>query len=357
MGSFNNEKLKKDIIEELFPKEMNDYLCENINSLNEHVFSKIIGLSLLDINKKLEYSIELGLEDLEKELKNAINNLESNDDSIFYLRELSRDTDLEYLLDEKENHKYYHGDIIRAIDTINHEIGYGDRNNEHGVMPFLNYKNVFKYINDDKIVEKDDQDFVYDDLYYYKLEKYKRRDENDVLSNFNRYYCRFISDMYLDCEYYIVNNKIVYYLEYDYTRIDKMSYPHPRFVYTSYIYDSVDLNLPIPFKAGDIVTCNLKPFSNQKNMIVLSVRDNCDCCSVRVVYIDQYGKLSEGALKHTDMRQNQIFPCVSPLYTLRSIGEDELTLHEKVALIDIQKKINGDGKRGSEVLNDLWRYY
>ena len=56
------------------------------------------------------------------------------------------------------------------------------------------------------------------------------------------------------------------------------------------------------------------------------------------------------------MRQNQIFPCISPLYSLRSIGEDELTLHEKVALIDIQKKINGDEKRGREVLNDLWRY-
>ena len=356
MGNFNNKKLKIDIINELFSNEMSDYLCENIDCLNEHNFSEIIGLSLLDIHKKYEYSLELELKDLEKECKTAINNLESNDDKIFYLKELSRNTNLEYLLDEKENHKYYHGDIIRAIDTINYEIGYGDRNNEHGIMPFLNYNNVFKYINDDKIVEKDDQDFVYDDLYYYKLEKYKRRDENDVLSNFNRYSCRLISDMYLDCEYYIVNNKIVYYLEYDYTRIEKTSYPHPRFVYTSYIYDSVDLNLPIPFKAGDIVTCNLKPFSNQKNMIVLSVGDNCDCCSVQVAFIDQYGKLCAGALKHSDMRQNQIFPCISPLYSLRSIKEDELTLHEKLTFTDIQKKINGDEKRGREVLNNLWRY-
>ena len=56
------------------------------------------------------------------------------------------------------------------------------------------------------------------------------------------------------------------------------------------------------------------------------------------------------------MRQNQIFPCISPLYSLRSIKEDELTLHEKLTFTDIQKKINGDEKRGREVLNNLWRY-
>ena len=356
MGSFNNEKLKMDIIKDLFSQEMSDYLCKKIHSLSEHDFSKIIGLSLLDLNKKYEYSIELGLKDLEKELQKAINNLESNENKIFYLKELSRNTDLEYLLDENEKHKYYNGDIVRAIDTINHEIGYGDHNNEHGIMPFIDYKNVFKYINDDKLVEGDGRDFVYDDLYYFKLEKYKRRDKNDILNNFNKYSCRFISDMYLDCEYYIVNNKIVYYREYDYSRIDKTSYPHPRFVYTSYIYNSNDLNLPIPFKAGDIVSCNLKPFSNIKNMIIMSVSDNRDCCSVQVAFIDQYGKLSTGALKHSDMRQNAVFPCISPLYTLRSVKEEELTLHEKLTFTDIQKKINGDEKRGWEVLNDLWRY-
>ena len=356
MGSFNNEKLKMDIIKELFSQEMSDYLCKKINSLSEHDFSKIIGLSLLDLNIKYEYSIKLGLNDLEKELQNAINNLENNDDNIFYLKELSRNTDLEYLLDENEKHKYYNGDIIRAIDTINHEIGYGDRNNEHGLMPFLDYKNVFKYINDDKIVEKDGQDFVYDNLYYFKLEKYKKRDKKDILKNFSKYSCRFISDMYLDCEYYIVNSKIVYYKDYDYSKIDKVSYQHPRLADTKYIYDSVNLNLPIPFKAGDIVSCNLKPFSNNKNMIIVSVGDNCDCCSVQIAFIDQYGKLNTGALKHSDMRQNGVFPCISPLYTLRSINEDELTLHEKVEFVRIKEEINGDEKRGREVLNDLRRY-
>ena len=361
MGNFNNEKMKIDIIKELFSQEMSDYLCENINYLSEHDFSKIIGLSLLDINKKHEYSIELGLKDLEVELKNAIDNLERNDDEIFYLSELSRNTSLEYLLDESEKHKYYHSDIIRAIDTINHEICFGDRDEEHGLMPFLDYKNVFKYISDDKIFENDGQDFIYDDLYYFKLEKYKKRDKNDILRDCNSYSCKFIGDMYLVCEYYIVNSKIVFYKEYDYSRINKMRYPHPRFVYTRYIYDSVDLNLSIPFKAGDIVSCNLKPFSNNKNMLIISVGDNKDCCAVQVAFIDQYGKLSVGALKHSDIRQNQVFPCISPLYTLRSISEDELTLHEKLVFIDIQKKIDGDEKRGKEInrywTKHEWGYY
>ena len=356
MENFNNEKLKKDIIKELFSQEMGDYLCENINCLNENNFSEIIGLSLLDIQKKYEYSIELKLRYLETECKNALDNLERNDDEIFYLRELSRNTDLEYLLDRNEKHKCYCSDIIRAIDIINHEIGFGDRDEEHGLMPFLDYKNVFKYINDDKIVEKDGKDFLYDDLYYFKLEKYKRRDRNDILKNNYNYSYQYMGDMYLVCEYYIVNNKIVYYREYDYSRFDEIKCFLPKFVYNRYIYDSGDLNLPIPFKAGDLVSCNLKPFSNNKNMLIVSVGDNKDCCAVQVAFIDQYGKLSVGALKHSDMRQNQVFPCISPLYTLRSIKEDELTLHENLTFIYIQKKIDGDEKRGREVLKDLWRY-
>ena len=47
MENFNNEKLKKDIIKELFSQAMGDYLCENIHCLNENNFSEIIGLSLL----------------------------------------------------------------------------------------------------------------------------------------------------------------------------------------------------------------------------------------------------------------------------------------------------------------------
>lgn len=351
-----NKKLKMDIIKELFSPEMSDYLCENINVLSEYDFSQIIGFSLLDIFKKYEYSIELRLKILEMELKEAIDNLKRDEDTIFYLNEIRRNTDLEYLLDDSQKHVNHNSDIVRSIDVINREVGYGDHNNVHGIMPFLDYKNVFKYINDDKIAEEDGQDFVYDDLYYFKLDKYKRSDKNDILRNFNKYSCRFISDMYLECEYYIVNSKIVNYKKYDYSTIDKSSSATPRYIHTFYLYHSNDLNLPIPFKAGDMVSCKLMPFSDNKNMLILSVGNNRDCCSVQVAFIDQYGKLSTGALKHSDMRQNEVLPCISPLYSLRSISEDELTLHEKMVFIDIQKKIDGNEKKGMEVLHNLRLY-
>lgn len=350
----NINEIKKDIIKELFSNEMSEHLCKTLDSLSDITMSDIIGYSLLDIHKKYEYAKELNLKKLEDGCKNAIDKLERKDGEIFYLQELSRNTYLEYLLDRTKKHQHNDRDIIRAIDVIDHEVGFGDEENNYGIMPFLDVKNVIKYIETDKIDEKDGIDFEYDKYYFYRLDKYRSRDLNPDLKNNDRMYCRYASDMYLDCEYYVVNGKIVYFKEYDYKRMKKDKFCIPDFDRFSHFNMLGDLNLSIPFKVGDIVTCNRKPFANDKNMIILEVGDFC--CSVQVAFFDEYGKLSVGALKRNHLDKRFKMPCVSPLYTLRSIEIENLEPNEKFEFERIKKEINGDEEKGREIWNEISKY-
>ena len=45
-----------------------------------------------------------------------------------------------------------------------------------------------------------------------------------------------------------------------------------------------DVNLPVPFHAGDIVTIDCRPFAPVSHAVILEVGDNCDCCCLQALY-------------------------------------------------------------------------
>lgn len=82
---------------------------------------------------------------------------------------------------------------------------------------------------------------------------------------------------------------------------------------------SLDLDLPIPFKPGDIVTLNCLPFRPVKRAVLLEV-DNQDCCGVQMLYPRKNETTCKtvwvtGALKHGDGWEG-FFSMLSSLYRL-----------------------------------------
>ena len=144
--------------------------------------------------------------------------------------------------------------------------------------------------------------------------------------------------------YTLVGNKIHYFKRLGETRRDRFE------GYKS----GLDLNLPIPFKPGDIVTLNCLPFRPVKHAVLLEV-DNRDCCGVQMLYRlkeEKNGKssLETGALKHGHGWE-RFFPMLSSLYRL-SKYEGELSGEEQL-LKDVQKLVYQNEENGKK----LWEFF
>ena len=117
--------------------------------------------------------------------------------------------------------------------------------------------------------------------------------------------------------FYLINGEPVYFARNIYDDNDMFWMPEFR----GYI-NSVELNLPIPFHAGDIVTLDCMPFAPIKHALLLYV-DNIDCCGVRMLYRDIDGLWKDSALKHGH-GWGRYSPMLSPLCRLSSFNGDLL---------------------------------
>ena len=77
----------------------------------------------------------------------------------------------------------------------------------------------------------------------------------------------------------------------------------------------VDLNLPVPFKAGDIVEIDGCDFTPKFHALILDVGDNSDCCCLQGLARDTRFLWSSGAIKHGMIGAHYIMQ-PSMLYTI-----------------------------------------
>lgn len=228
-------------------------------------------------------------------------------------------------------------DALAALELKNGEIftlseyWYDDDildENRSFAEPFLSFQAAAEYIK--KLIEEETEDI--DDIDEYicwtEITKWIPVGEGKM------------KDVYT---YTFVGNEIHYF-----KRIGNL----PRDSYRGY-KSSLDLNLPIPFKPGDIVTLNCLPFRPVKQAVLLEV-DNRDCCGVQILY-PRKNKITgdivweTGALKHGDGWEGY-FPMLSSLYRL-SKYEGELSGEERI-LKDVQKLIYQNEETGRK----LWKY-
>ena len=106
-----------------------------------------------------------------------------------------------------------------------------------------------------------------------------------------------------------------------------------------------DLNLPVPFHAGDLVTIDCRPSEPVSRAVILEVGDNWDCCCLQALYRNDDGTWSTGAVKHGRVFPVHHSPNISPLYRLASfhgrLSEEEQLLEQ------VSRYVNGDEERGS----------
>ncbi|MBE6844332.1 MAG: hypothetical protein E7508_01275 [Ruminococcus sp.] len=123
------------------------------------------------------------------------------------------------------------------------------------------------------------------------------------------------------------------------------------------VYPNPHLNLPVPFKSGDIITVSDEPFAEKKQALILDTGDNNDSNCVKVLYITNGGVLKVNSLKHGHIfEDDNAMMYTSPLYKIKKYN-GELLENDEI-LLKIQKYMEDKQYEPSEyydifsVLND-----
>ena len=77
-----------------------------------------------------------------------------------------------------------------------------------------------------------------------------------------------------------------------------------------------DLNLPTPFRVGDILHIDCRPFAPKTSVTVTDNQSEFDCCYPQCEYYGENGEKTCGALKHSHIYKENVIESVSPLYDL-----------------------------------------
>lgn len=65
------------------------------------------------------------------------------------------------------------------------------------------------------------------------------------------------------------------------------------------MYDLDHMDLPVPFKSGDIIKVDSAPFAPVRAAVIIEEKQEpSSSCSPWVAYVDEFGDLDAGALKH-----------------------------------------------------------
>lgn len=81
-----------------------------------------------------------------------------------------------------------------------------------------------------------------------------------------------------------------------------------------YSWDTIHLNIDIPFQPGDVVIANSMPFAKPQTIELLEV--GSDCCGVQALYRNEAGEWATGAVKHGSIYPEGMMVMISPLYRM-----------------------------------------
>ena len=202
-------------------------------------------------------------------------------------------------------------------------------NESSSSLPLQSFEAALRYIRDEmKEEEWDDETKCWT-----VLEKWAPRDNGEM----NHLYT-----------YYLIREEIIFFEEKERSPWDRWFW-HTK--YYDYSDESRNLNLPIPYQPGDIVTVNCLPFAPVKHVLLLEVEN--DCCGVSALFRREDGKWDTGALKHGRC-WGAYRPMLSPLYRIRSHNRKMLFRDEEV-LFSVQKYIAGDAEKGRSLWDAFYR--
>lgn len=117
---------------------------------------------------------------------------------------------------------------------------------------------------------------------------------------------------------------------------------------------SCDLDLPTPFRVGDIVTIDCRPIQPLRRVLILEEGDHRDCCLPQGLYVRKDKKLDTGAIKHNSIFKDTHWtvsrPEIPALYCAEKY--EGVLMEEKLILREISRWLQGGEARGRA----LWEY-
>ena len=153
--------------------------------------------------------------------------------------------------------------------------------------------------------------------------------------------------IYDDCDlmvhwytYYFIGDEVVYFESHD------PSSDHRDF--RGYV-DSINLLLPVPFKPGDIITLDVRPFAPVNKAVIIEADGNFDCCGTQILYPNENGAYNIFALKHGHGFGENYYPILSPLYRAE-IYKGELEEKQKI-LKDVSEFVKANDENGRALKN------
>lgn len=195
--------------------------------------------------------------------------------------------------------------------------------NESYAEPFFSFQALSNCVN--KMIEEETEDLEEGEEYtcWTKATKWAANDDGTATPVFS---------------YFFIGNEICYYVRMEENR---------RYSFLS----SMDLNLSIPFKVGDIITLDCLPFAPVKHAVIIEKTNDWDCCGVRILYrqkheINRKDEWAAGALKHGH-GWNSYYPLLSPLYRLSSFT-GELPPDERL-MTEVQQFVRQDPENGDKL--------
>lgn len=280
----------KDIFREIFPsQEMAEYLSTQQLSA-EKIAEAVRGAPLSLIQKReifcglAEHSKEMLYADQGNEIGGAIRELGAKPGEIFYVKN--------YWLDPET----WEAD-------------------PDGVGPYLTVERALRGIREYEAFEEIDKD----SLCWYAIEKWCPDGEGNL---------------YNPITYFAVGDEVCYFRK-------GRAAAH---IWEPSYFESTHLNLPVPFRPGDIVEIDCRPFAPVTRAVILEVGENRDCCCLQVLFSCGKGRWSVGAVKHGHVYPRYCRPALSPLYRIARY-QGPLPKVKQV-LLQVSRHLQGDEKRG-----------
>ena len=111
----------------------------------------------------------------------------------------------------------------------------------------------------------------------------------------------------------------------------------------------MDLNMPTPYKPGDIVNIDCMPFGPPFHAVITEADGQFDSCFPQILFkVPFTDKWQLQALKHKrlykDAEMHSYEPALSPLYRIRRVREDELTEDDEL-LVRFSKELSGSEEK------------
>ena len=204
---------------------------------------------------------------------------------------------------------------------------------------FSSIKEVMNYINN----EKEDDDL---NDHYYRIESWKP--ENSKFGHYKKIH---------KCDYYIFDGRICWF--------EKMSPKAQDNGNTYYIPASrrlssgeIDLNRSVPYRTGDIVRIDCRPFGPPFHAMILESRSLYDCCFPTIIFkVPFTDKWRMTSLKHKRFYKHAELgsyePMLSPLYRLKKVKPEEMTEDDDI-LIRLSNTLEKDEEKASKIWK-MWR--